>query len=537
MPTKTTGIILSLLLIVSSLYGQNISFTSKLPIFYLDTNGKTIPDDPKIEAHLEIAWKPNGQNSTTDSHDHFKGNIKIEVRGSSSQSFPKKSYGFELKDDQWNDMDFPLLNLPDEEDWILYAPYSDKSLIRNVLTFTLAAKLSNGYVPRCRFVELFLNNKYEGVYVLMEKIKRDNSRVDVAKLKEDDISGEELTGGYIVKIDKTTGSGGDGWSSSYMNRSNKHTFYQYDYPKPEDIRPEQKTYIQKYISDFETSVDNLWHDEQKGYQNYINEETFYDYVIVNELTRNVDGYRLSAFLNKDKNGKLNAGPIWDYNLTYGNADYYHGWYTSGLVLYENIGSDSWQVPFWWIKLVEDDAFANPMRCRWETLKEDVLSESNIMGVIDSLTNYLGSSIDRNFNRWPILSQHVWPNYYIGYNYGNEINWMKDWITDRLTSLDSELPGTCDQSTLAAEIGDKTFYSFYPNPFSNELNLRFTSKSNITCHLTMYNMNGALIQNIELPVVIGVNQFNLSHLTLNSGIYICRIIQGGKELFSGKLVKL
>ena len=157
--------------------------------------------------------------------------------------FPKKSYGFELKDDQWNDIDFPLLDLPAEEDWILYAPYSDKSLIRNVLTFTLAAQLGNGYVPRCRFVELFLNNNYEGVYVLMEKIKRGNDRVDIAKLKEEDITGEELTGGYIVKIDKSTGSGGDGWSSSYTNRNNSRTFYQYEYPKSEDIQPERNNFV------------------------------------------------------------------------------------------------------------------------------------------------------------------------------------------------------------------------------------------------------------------------------------------------------
>ncbi|MCK3683318.1 CotH kinase family protein [Maribellus sp. YY47] len=538
MLTKTTGIILSVFLLMSTLSSaQNISFTSQLPIFYLNTSGQTIPDDPKIQARLEVAWKKGGTNSTSDTRDHFKGNITIEVRGSSSQSFPKKSYGFELKDDQWVDMDFSLLDLPGEEDWILYAPYSDKSLLRNVLTFTLAAQLSDDYVPRCRFVELFLNNNYEGVYVLMEKIKRGNDRVDIARLRAEDISGEELTGGYIVKIDKSTGSGGDGWSSDYLNRSSRQTFYQYEYPKEDEILPEQKAYIHQYIDGFETAVKNLWHGETNGYQNYINAKSFYDYAIINEFTRNIDGYRLSSFLNKDKNGKLNAGPIWDYNLAYGNANYYDGWKTSGLVLYEDIGSDNWQIPFWWIKLVEDDAFVNPMRCRWEALKETVLNEANVMAVMDSLTNYLGNAVDRNFNRWPILNTSIWPNYYIGGTYANEIDWMKDWISARLNRLDAEFPGTCDQATDASDFENENVYAFYPNPFSTELNLKVVSRTNVTCQLAVYNINGALIQQLELPVVTGVNHFDLSHLALKNGIYLCRITQGGNELYTNKLVKL
>ena len=146
---------------------QNKSFITNLPIVYIDTYGSDIQDEPKIKARMEIAWHENGdENSTSDPRVHFNGNIKIEIRGSSSQMFPKKSYGFELKDEFDQDMDFPLLGMPEEEDWILYAPYSDKSLIRNVLTFTLASQISDVYVPRCRFVELFVNEKYEGVYVL-----------------------------------------------------------------------------------------------------------------------------------------------------------------------------------------------------------------------------------------------------------------------------------------------------------------------------------------------------------------------------------
>src|SRR5690606_36465301 len=125
--------------------------------------------------------------------------------GSTSQGSPKKSYGFETCNELGEDIDFPLLGLPAEEDWIFYGPYSDKSLIRNALTFTLPKSLQ-GYSSRVRFVELFLNKNYQGIYVLMEKIKREDIRVDIDKLEPHETSGEDLTGGYIIKIDKTTGS-------------------------------------------------------------------------------------------------------------------------------------------------------------------------------------------------------------------------------------------------------------------------------------------------------------------------------------------
>lgn len=516
---------------------QNKSFTTHLPIVYLNTNGQTIPDDPKINATMEIAWHENGtDNSTSDPRNHFKGKIQIEVRGSSSQMSPKKSYGFELKDADGADMDFPLLGMPTEEDWILYAPYSDKSLMRNVLTFTLADKMSDNYAPRCRFAELFLNNEYQGVYVLMEKIKRGPDRVDINKLKADELSGADLTGGYIIKIDKQTGDGGDGWWSQFTNSNYSRTFYQYDYPESDDIQPEQKNYIQQYVNDFETAISNLWRDNNKGYQNYMNVETFYDYVIVNELSKNVDGYRLSAFMNKDKDGKLNAGPFWDYNLAFGNAYYYDGWTTYGLFVFQDIGDDYWQVPFWWKKLMSDATFTNPMRCRWDGLREDILSEENILGVIDSITTLLGSSIDRNFSRWPILSQYVWPNYYIGNTYQNEIYWLKDWISTRLGRVDNELPGTCDINSLVQDISEEWSMTFYPNPFTNELNLEIVTQSNDECILRLYNLNGALLQETKLPVIDGANRFNFAFPKLNSGVYFYRMIQGDHEFSTGKLVK-
>ena len=359
--------ILLFLVLGFSLVAQNRNFSSNLPLFFINTNGVEIRDEPKIVAQLGVVWnRDTATNSTNGDFNHYNGKIRIEIRGSSSQMYPKKSYGFETVDAAESDMDFPLLDFPEEEDWILYAPYSDKTLIRNVLTFTLARSLGD-YASRCRFVELFLNNEYQGVYVLMEKIKRDKNRVDIAKLTAKDTTGEDLTGGYIFKIDKQTGSGGSGWYSKYKNEQNTFTFYQYEYPAAREILEVQAEYIQNYFHDFESAIYNREFDPENGYQKYINIPSFIDYFIINELTKNIDAYRLSAFFYKDKNGKINAGPVWDFNLAYGNANYLLAWEKNGLQVYADLQDDMWQIPFWWRLLVGDKNFSSNLRCRWDSL--------------------------------------------------------------------------------------------------------------------------------------------------------------------------
>ncbi len=515
---------------------QNLSFTTKLPIVYIDTDGRDIVDDPKIEAKLEIAWNENGdENSTSDPRNHFNGNMGIEIRGSSSQMFPKKSYGFELKNEDWEDMDFPLLAMPAEEDWILYAPYSDKSLIRNVLTFSLAAGLTDVYVPRCRFVELFLNDKYEGIYVLMEKIKRDSCRVDIAKLKQDDIEGEQLTGGYIVKIDKSTGSGGDGWKSRFANKNGSNTFYQFDYPKTEKITPEQKKYISGYINDFESAVYYSLTDEKEGYQNYINLESFFDFVIINELSKNVDGYRLSTYLYKDKNKKLTAGPLWDFNLAFGNANYYDGWRTSGLQVFADIGNDYWQIPFWWQKMVNDKFFNNPLKCRWLMLRNSMLSDQNILVVIDSLVELITPAANRNFKRWPILGKYVWPNYFVGESYESEVLWLKNWVAQRTRTLDFILPGSCSESPDKPPV--EFSFAIFPNPCTTKATIQIVSEDILLYHFQLFTLNGQVVHDIQFQALEGESTIELNTGKFRSGMYIYRLFRGQLKVAEGKIVKL
>ena len=410
---------------------------NSFPKMIISTNGQEIIDEPKIKADLKVIE----QNSEI----NYK--IGIETRGSSSQMFPKKSYGFETRSSDWSDdIDVELGGFPEEEDWILYGPYSDKSLIRNKLTFDLSNSIGY-YASRTKFYNLFINNESKGLYVLMEKIKRDKNRVDISKLGDDTVNG-----GYIIKIDKPTGDGescSTCYDSSFSFRSSYNTkgeisneseiYFIYHYPKPDEISEDQKDYIKSVIYDFETALISA---NSQNLIDIIDIDSFVDFFIINELSKNPDGYRLSTFLNKDFEGKLKMGPIWDFNLAFANVDYCDGSNPEGWIYnFNNIcPGDVWQVPFWWTNLMQNEVFKSALKIRWEALRSSKLSNSEIFGKINSYKDYLESNkvINQNFYIWPVLGQYVWPNYFVGSSHQEEIDFMKNWITDRLSWMDNQI---------------------------------------------------------------------------------------------------
>lgn len=517
----------------SSVFSQAYFASSNLPLVLINTNSQLILDDPKIIADMGIIWNgPGKRNSLSDPKNNYNGKIGIEKRGSSSQGFPKKSYGVETKSNDLVTTDFSLLGMPEENDWILYAPYTDKTMIRDVLTYTLDASLGH-WSPRCRFVELFLNGNYEGVYVLMEKIKRNKNRVDIAKLLTTDISGENLTGGYIIKIDKTTGNSGAGWYSSYSNVVG-NTYYQYDYPKTDVIVSTQRTYIKEYVRSMETALYQGKFSGTGSYHDFLNDSSFIDFMIINELAKNVDGYRLSSYLYKGKNDRMNCGPIWDFNLTYGNADYFNGWSAYGFQYDANLGNDSWQNPFWWNKLMVDQSFVSKLKKRWTLLRKNELSNQRITFVIDSLTNVIAEAKDRNYQRWQIMGVKIWPNYYVGYSYASEVDWMKNWISDRLTYLDYHWPYTitgADDNLLAKS------HSVYPNPFTDRLTIQLASDHNGSGRAEIYSMSGSLLQNQNVAILNGQLQLEFSgRNNLNRGMYVLKISQNNRILLTEKVMR-
>lgn len=504
-----------------------LNFTSSnLPIFIIDTDGQPIPSDGKIDADLGVIYNGEGvRNFLTDPYNHYNGKIGIEIRGSTSQMFPKKSYAIETRDSLGNDLDFPLLNFPSESDWVLYAPYSDKSLIRDVIAYKLS-NLMGHYSSRFKFCEVVLNDDYVGVYVLLEKIKRDKNRVDIKKLEPADSTGDALTGGYIVKIDKFDGENNDGWISPFppFEGAWQRIPYQFHYPKPDSITTIQKFYIQNYISDFEALMySGNYNQPDSGYYNLIDMKSAIDYTLINELAKNVDSYRLSFFMCKDRNSindKLFFGPIWDYNIAFGNADYYEGGYSDGWMMnflnsnIEFLYYDNFQVPFWWKKIFNDTVFQNSVNARWRELQPQILNPNFIDNFVDSLVIHLDESQQRNFERWQILGTYIWPNYFIGQTYQEEIDFLKSWIHERLQWMNNNMIGSpteIEHNNLI--VNDFVLFQNYPNPFNPTTKIKYTIPSG-----TLRQVQGDIFVSLKVYDVIGNEIATLVNTNLNAGEY-------------------
>ncbi|MFM9944357.1 MAG: CotH kinase family protein, partial [Bacteroidia bacterium] len=432
---KDTGSLVNWSLIFSNSPSKIESFIkSNLPLMLINTHGKTIMDEPKIWAEMRIISNSNNVNAVSDSAKFFKYGITIEGRGSSSQSFPKKPYGFSTVMKNQADTNVSLLGLPQENDWVLNATYNDKSLMRDVLAYEMARRTGR-YATRYRYCELFINGNYEGIYLLMEKIKQDKNRVDISKLEPKDSTGNALTGGYILKIDKTTGSNHGGFTSNGV-------YFQYDDPNGEDMVKQQLNYIQSFIGKFETALQSSgFQHPSTGWRQYADPSTFIDLSIINEISKNVDGYRLSTYLFKDrdsKGGKLKMGPVWDFNLAWNNADY-------------NQSSDpkGWEIdlsggaPFWWKKFRQDTTYVKDYYCRWNQLRQSTLSLYSINKFIDSTYKVLEEASYRNFARWPVFGIYIWPNPQpLSYSMKEEVDSLKSWIRYRCDWMDSELAMDC-----------------------------------------------------------------------------------------------
>ena len=315
----------------------------------------------------------------------YNGWIGIKLRGNSSLSFNQKKYTIELRDDNGDELEAPLLGLPAHSDWVLLAPYNDVSMVRDPLAFQLWRDMGH-WGPRTQMVEVMLNGDYRGVYILAEAIKRGTDRVDIAKLKKDDVSGRELTGGYILRID--TYNDGDATFPSKVpgvgeGIMTSQITWSCIYPKKSKLQAGQMSYIEQFVDSMEATIQSdHFTDERWGYRRYIDVPSFVDYFIHTELSLNADGYKRSAYFYKEKvredgtGGKLFAGPVWDYNLAYGNcnfcnADNIEAW------CYE--GGNTQPTPAFWQRLLQDPDFRRAVKARYEELRKGVLSRKHIFG--------------------------------------------------------------------------------------------------------------------------------------------------------------
>jgi hypothetical protein len=443
-------------------------FTSNLPLIVVDTFGFDIDSewDPSQPRPLRPAMAvfidtgTSGRVAIADLPD-YSGYAGIHVRGHSSATiFEKKQYKLETWDEYADDLDAPVLGFPADSDWVMYAPYSDKTLMRNVLAYKWSNDIGR-YAVRTLCVEVFMNtdgdevsaSDYAGVYVFMESIKRGNQRVNVTELNSGDDAEPEITGGYIIKKDRLDLGENGFWTMQLGQLA-------YVEPAEDEITPQQAAWLSNWLAEFETVLMSTdFDDPVNGYAKYIDVDSFIDHHILVEMLKNIDGYKLSTFMYKDRNGKLNMGPVWDYNLSTGNADYsdygiytYHkatGWYYA-----TGIG----EAYNWYARLMQDPEFCRRYADRWFALRKGVFSTEHILADIDGYAALLAEAAERNFDRWQlyvnpatgqeggsgthvwtsILNAYVWPNWYYGtpnnpHTYAMEVEWLKTWLAGNGTA--------------------------------------------------------------------------------------------------------
>ena len=525
--------ILLLLFITCSRLNSQDADQLNLPLVVINTWGQSINDDPKINAWLKVIDNgPGKMNDQLQQGTDYDGNMGIEIRGQSSQMFPKKSYTLELRTRAGTDTAASLLGMPAEEDWVLYAPYSDKTMLRNDLTFHLGSSMG-GWQPRNRFCEVYLNGDYVGVYQLMESIKRDSNRIDISKLSPDEISGDDLTGGYIVKADKIDNYGSDDFfqinpSVHYRNSDNYR--FTYVYPRHDEIAAEQKSYIKKFLTDTENSINgSSFTDPATGFRKYLDVRSFVDFQIIQELVNNVDGYRFSMFFYKDKDsrgGKLHAGPLWDFDLCYGNEDYTDFNLATNIWLYSKFEDKYGGRMHWWARLMEDPGYRGVFVARWKELRKGAFHTDSIMMYLDDTIESLGEAIDRNFDRWPILGQYVWPNYYIGETYTDEVEFLKEWIMERVNWIDANI--MVAENVSGNYSGNEILV--FPNPARDQINMYFYLTWSGEIRIEIVDMLGRKVFQEEiLPENQGYQYLSLNINQLASGYYVLQVYQGGNRI--------
>lgn len=417
-----------------------INFTSSnLPILMLDTSGEEIPSEPKIPASIKIIKRPNDQrNYVTDQNNSdyidYEGPIQIEVRGSSSSLFSKKQYALTTYDDAGEKDNVKLLGMPKENDWILSGLAFDTTFVRDFVSYKLSNSIGQ-YASRAEYCELLLNGEYKGIYMLLEKLKADDSRIDIKKVDEDDNTLPKITGGYITKADKIEGEEVEAWQM--QNYAGWETKYAHEHPKPDEVTTDQHDYIQAVFFDLDQKSLDANVSLSDGYPSIIDIPSFVDFILINELASNPDAYQFSTFFHKDRRGKLRAGPIWDLNLSFGNDLFFWGFDRSKYNVWQfmdgNVGSKFWQ------NLFNEPNFKCYLARRWNQLTAtgQPLSENKIFELIDQTVSLITEAVDRQELQW---------NFDIDFT--SRINTMKSFVTQRIDWLSTELSDTslCDQIT-------------------------------------------------------------------------------------------
>jgi hypothetical protein len=484
---------LAILLFYSSSVCSQTFTDSNLPIVIittdLDVNNQPLEilDEPKILSSMKIIKRPDGSrnylsDANTTAFLSYNGRIGIEIRGSSSQVLPKKGYGLTtLKADNASNNNVSLLGMPSENDWILNGIAFDPSLIRDYLSYNLSRQIGE-YATRTAYCELVINGEYRGLYILQEKVKAGTTRVNVLKIAAADITTPNITGGYITKADKDTGGDPIAWTmSSYAGWTN----FIHELPKPAAVTAAQNTYIYNQFLNLEatTQVNNV--NLISGYPSVIDIPSFVDFMLINELASNADGYQFSTYFHKDRAGKLRAGPIWDFNLTYGNDLFlmWGGFDRSHYDVWQFSNGDNEGAKFW-MDLYNNPTYKCYLSKRWNELTQpgQPLNYNSLVQYIDETVTLISEAKVREEQKW---TTDVYPAVHFS---PTEISDMKIWLSNRISWMTSNLGSYtgCSNVVIPALVINKINYNPLGATPAESDSLEFVeikNTSNTTVNLT------------------------------------------------------
>jgi hypothetical protein len=418
------------------------AFTSKLPVLVLDDLGAGPLEKDGID-HTAFAFGFGGRETPAalaGRSPELVSPLLITVRGSSSAEFPKKGYNVKLRDALGGKRAIPMFDLPAYERWALVAPWAfDQNYINNSLVYELSNRLGR-WAPRTRLTEVFFNTggddldsaDYAGIYVLTDRIRIEKGRVDIAELSASDVSAPAVTGGYILKIDPPDADELS-WRSDRGVPAAADTAIVLVAPDSGDIAPAQLEYIQSYVRRMENALhaDRASGWAQRTYLDYIDRPSWIDHHILNVIASNPDGLHRSAYFTKPRGGKLQAGPVWDFDRALGA---YWDDRTSVIDTWSGVGgeSDFWRTG-WWGILAEDPDFVQEWVDRWQSLRVTHLATPALATLTENLAKSVGDAAERDAARWP-------DNASVYGSYAAQISVLKDWLGQRAGWIDAQFVG-------------------------------------------------------------------------------------------------
>lgn len=360
------------------------TFCSHLPLVLIETDGQAIKKEETIWSSIKIIDHKNYRNHITDTPEIDTAST-IKYRGNSSYTtFDKKQFRLEFykKAGGTKKQDVSIMGMPKESDWVLYGPFLDRTLVRCHLLFGLSREIME-WAPDTRYCEVFLDGKFQGLYLMTESIKVSENRIN---LKDYSLLSGETS--YLLKRE------GYGTEINPINNFGAYsckTLHELSiaYPRPDNLLANHKEWINKDVSMFERVLySDQFDDDETGYAAYIDVDSFVDYYIINEFSLNPDAGSISTYIYKDLDGKLKL-VVWDFNSAF-NGNAWNVYYPDEFIINNKN---------WFNRLLQDRNFSNKVIKRYHQLRKGVLSEAYLIGTIDETVNYLGSAVNRNFEVW------------------------------------------------------------------------------------------------------------------------------------------